>query len=84
MVSVTGSDLKTGNLGFILITIILSGLGLYVALVLAETIRTTVNSLLPPQDSPVATAWINFAIAIALLIVVVFILIRIAEAIDND
>ena len=84
MVTVTGLDLEKGSLWLILITIVVSGLGLYFALVLTETIRTTIDTLLPPQDSPVAKAWINFAIAVVILIVLVFILIQIARVIRPD
>lgn len=84
MVSISANELERGNLPFIITTIILSGLGLYLALILANTITTTVNSILPPQDSPVAAAWINLAIAFILVVVLVFILIRLRIAFIAD
>lgn len=84
MPTVSASDLERGNLGYIITTIILSGLGLYLALILANTITTTVDALLPEQDSPVAAAWINFAIALTLVIIIVFILIRLRVAFLSD
>lgn len=80
---VTVNDLRQGNAWYIFVVIILSGLGLYFALILAQTITTTIQALLPPQDSPVAEAWINLAIAFAIVIIVIIVIVFIVRAVKN-
>lgn len=82
MVSV--KELKHANVWLILIAVLVGGLGFYFALVLSGTIITTINALLPNQESPVIAAWINLAIALTIIIVVGFLLIKILAATDLE
>lgn len=75
----TYDELKNGNLSIIIIGIILSGMGLYIALVLADTIKITIDSIVPKNENPVATAWISLAISFVIIIILVVVLIQIAK-----
>lgn len=72
---VSAEDLKRGNFINIMVTIILSGLGLYLALILAEAIRATIEWMLPDQDNVVAAAWIIFAVSLIVISLIVILLI---------
>lgn len=75
----TYEELKNGNLSIIIIGIILSGMGLYIALVLADTIKITIDSILPKNENPVAAAWISLAVSFIIILVLVIVLIKIAR-----
>lgn len=76
---VSAEDLKIGNFWNIMITIILSGLGFYIALILAEAIRVTIESLIPRQENQVFAAWIIFVVSLILVALIVIILILLVD-----
>lgn len=78
------TDLKTGDVVGILLTIFIAGFAFYFALVLSEAITLTVTSILPNSDSEVVTAWINFFVAVLIVAIsVYFIVVYFARKREN-
>lgn len=73
------ADLKKASVLDVVVMLLLSGLGFYFAIVLSSTITTTVDALLPKQENPVSSAWINLAVAFFLVLFLVIFLIFIIK-----
>ena len=77
MVSV--EDIKIEHTLTIILGIIITGLGFYFAIVLAETMRITLDAILPKQENEVVTAWIILAISFLIVAILVVILVRLIK-----
>jgi hypothetical protein len=66
---------EKGNTITVIVSIIIGGLGFYLALALTNAINVTINTLLPDFDSEITGAWIALGIALLLVSLIVIIII---------
>ncbi|CAH6419128.1 Hypothetical protein HVR_LOCUS322 [uncultured virus] len=81
---VSAEDLKSGNFLNIMITLILTGLGFYIAIILVEAMRITMETLLPPQDNRVVAAWIIFGVSLLVVAIIVVIFIWLFDGRNSE
>lgn len=67
----TVAEVQRGDILSILVTIVISAFGFFLALTLAAALQATIDALLPENTERVSRAWIIFAIAIVIVVVFV-------------
>lgn len=70
------TDLNTGDIPGILVTIVIGGFAFYFATVLSEAVTITINSIIPDTNQEVIIAWINFLVALIIVGISVYIIVR--------
>lgn len=70
---VSFDQLKEGNFGIIIIAVIVSGLGVYLALMLSAAVRVTMDSIFP--ENLVIAAWIAVIVSLILVVFIIIIFI---------
>lgn len=71
MVELKGASVKT-----IVVELVLYALGFYLALTVADAIKKTLDRYVSNEGDEVRTSWISVAIALAIIVISVYIIMR--------
>jgi hypothetical protein len=77
-------ELKSGDVSGILATIVIGGFAFYFAVVLSDAVTLTVNAIIPDSKQEVLIAWINFFVAIVIVIIGVYLIVQWFNHKDED
>lgn len=69
-------DLRAGNTSAIVISMIVSGLGFYLAISVSDAVKSTVDSILPENDNEIVKFWISLFVAIVVVSLVIYVIVN--------